>query len=143
MSWAERYPQTAQPTQEEIDAYVDSPLWVELKAFLAERYGAAPRTEYSRCGLEAGWNMKFKKGSRSLCTVYVRSGFATAMVSVSPKDEDAALALLPACTAYTRDLYHRTASSKMGRWLMVDVTTPEILEDVKALMRLRVNTRGR
>ena len=143
MSWAERYPQTTKPTPEEIDAYVDSPLWVELKAFLAEQYGTAPRTEYSRCGLEPGWNMKFKKGSRSLCTVYVRSGFVTAMVSVSPKDEDAALALLPACTAYTQDLYHRTASSKMGRWLMVDVTTPEILEDVKALMRLRVNTRGR
>lgn len=143
MSWAERYPQTAQPTQEEIDAYVNSPLWVELKAFLAEQYGAAPRMEYSRCGLEPGWNMKFKKGSRSLCTVYVRSGFVTAMVSIGPKDEDAVLTLLPACTAYTQDLYHRTASSKMGRWLMVDVTTPEILEDVKALMRLRVNTRGR
>lgn len=141
MSWAERYPQATRPAPEEIDAYVNSPLWAELKAFLAEQYGAAPRIEYSRCGLEPGWNMKFKKGSRPLCTVYVRPGFVTAMVSVAPKDEAAALALLPACTAYTRDLYHRTASSKMGRWLMVEVTAPEILEDVKALLRLRANTR--
>ena len=45
--------------------------------------------------------------------------------------------MLLACTEYTRTLYQNTASSKMGRWLMVDLTSPEILEDIKALLALR------
>ena len=45
------------------------------------------------------------------------------------------------CTAYTQELYRSTASSKMGRWLMLDLTSPEVLEDVKALLALRAKPR--
>ena len=97
--------------------------------------------DYSRCGLEPGWNVKFKKGSKALATVYLRPGYVTAMVSVAPKDEDAAEGVLLTCTEYTRTLYRNTASSKMGRWLMIDLTSPEVLEDLKALLALRVKPR--
>ena len=59
------------------------------------------------------------------------------MISVAPKDEAAAEGVLLTCTEYTRTLYRETASSKMGRWLMLDLTSPEILEDIKALLALR------
>lgn len=137
MEWTKQFSQDQAPEMAQIDRYVDSPLWEELKAFLAERYGAAPSLQYSRCGLEPGWNIKYRKGSRALCTVYVRPGYVTAMVSIGAREEDAAQGVLAACTEYTRALYGRTASSKMGRWLMIDVTTPEILEDVKALLPVR------
>ena len=137
MEWTKQFPQTQAPEMDQIDRYVGSPLWEGLKAFLAETYGAAPILQYSRCGLEPGWNVKYKKGSRALCTVYIRPGYVTAMVSIGARDEDAAQGVLAACTEYTRDLYGRTASSQLGRWLMIDVTTPEILEDVKALLLVR------
>ena len=85
MTWAELYSEAARPTLEEIDAYAHTPLWPQLRAYLAAAYGAGPRLEYSRCGLEPGWNVKFRRGSKSLCTVYLRPGFVTAMVSVAPK----------------------------------------------------------
>lgn len=138
LKWNERYPMNAQPTLEQIDEYADSPLWRELRAFLDEVYGASPQLSYSRCGLEPGWNVKFKKGAKALCTVYLRPGYVTAMVSVGARDELAAQAALLTCTDYTRALYEKTAPSKMGRWLMIDVTKPEILEDVKALLQVRV-----
>ena len=75
--------------------------------------------------------------------MYLRPGYVTAMVSVAPKDEDAAEGVLLTCTEYTRTLYRNTASSKMGRWLMIDLTSPEVLEDVKALLALRVKPAGR
>ena len=84
------------------------------------------------------WNVKFRRGSKSLCTVYLRPGFVTAMVSVAPKDEEAAQMVLLTCTAETQAVYHRSAASKMGRWLMLDITSPEMLEDVKALLAVRV-----
>ena len=138
MTWAELYSEAARPTLEEIDAYAHTPLWPQLRAYLAAAYGAGPRLEYSRCGLEPGWNVKFRRGSKSLCTVYLRPGFVTAMVSVAPKDEEAAQMALLTCTAETQAVYHRSAASKMGRWLMLDITSPEMLEDVKALLAVRV-----
>ena len=138
MKWAQLFPVNRQPSMEEMDRYADNPLWLELRRYLKDAYGAEPRTEYSRCGLEPGWNVKFKKGSKSLATVYLRPGYVTAMISVSPKDEPAAERVLLTCTEYTRALYQNTASSKMGRWLMIDLTSSEVLEDVKALLTLRV-----
>lgn len=135
--WSQLFPMDQQPSMEELDRYADNPLWPELRQYLKDTYGAEPRMDYSRCGLEPGWNVKFKKGSKALTTVYLRPGYVTAMVSIAPKDEAAAEGILLTCTEATRTLYQNTASSKMGRWLMLDLTSPELLEDIKALLTLR------
>ncbi len=140
-NWTQLFPMDRKPSMEELDQYADNPLWPELRQYLKDAYGAEPRMDYSRCGLEPGWNVKFKKGSKALATVYLRLGYVTAMVSVAPKDEDAAEGVLLTCTEYTRTLYRNTASSKMGRWLMIDLTSLEVLEDLKALLALRVKPR--
>lgn len=140
-NWTQLFPMDRKPSVEELDQYADNPLWPELRQYLKDAYGAEPRMDYSRCGLEPGWNVKFKKGSKALATVYLRPGYVTAMVSVAPKDEGAAEGVLLTCTEYTRTLYRNTASSKMGRWLMIDLTSSEILEDIKALLALRVKPR--
>ena len=75
--------------------------------------------------------------------MYFRPGYVTAMVSIAPKDEPAAEGVLLTCTESTKALYRNTTSSKMGRWLMIDLTSPEVLEDVKALLALRVKPAGR
>ena len=137
MTRPQGFPMDREPSPEEVDRYVDNPLWPELRRYLKDAYGAEPRMSYSRCSLEPGWNLKFKKGSRALTTVYLRPGYVTAMISVAPKDESAAEGVLLTCTEQTQALYRSTASSKMGRWLMIDLTSPEALEDVKALLRLR------
>jgi hypothetical protein len=135
--WSQLFPMDQQPSMEELDRYADNPLWPELRQYLKDTYGAEPRMDYSRCGLEPGWNVKFKKGSKALTTVYLRPGYVTAMVSIAPKDEAAVEGILLTCTEATRTLYQNTASSKMGRWLMLDLTSPELLEDIKALLTLR------
>ena len=133
MKWAQLFPMDRQPAEEEIDRYADNPLWPELRQYLKDAYGAEPRVEYSRCGLEPGWNLKFKKGGKALATVYLRPGYVTAMISVAPKDEAAAEGVLLTCTEYTRTLYRETASSKMGRWLMLDLTSPRSEEHTSEL----------
>ncbi|MCI8328184.1 MAG: DUF3788 domain-containing protein [Oscillibacter sp.] len=143
LSWNQLFPVDQPPSMEQIDRYTDNPLWPELRQYLKEVYGAEPQPVYSRCGLEPGWNVKFKKGSKALATVYFRPGYATAMVSVAPRDEAAAEAALLTCTEYVKELYRRTSSSKMGRWLMLDLTSPEVLEDVKALLAVRVKPAGK
>lgn len=143
MKWTQLFPMDRKPSMEELDQYAGNPLWPELRQYLKDTYGAEPRMDYSRCGLEPGWNVKFKKGSKALATVYLRPGYVTAMVSVAPKDESAAEGALLGCTEYTQTLYRNTASSKMGRWLMMDLTSSEVLEDVKALLAVRMKPGNR
>ena len=143
MTWAQRFPMNRRPGMEDVDRFADNLLWPELRQYLKDAYGAEPRMEFSRCGLEPGWNLKFKKGSRALTTVYIRPGFVTAMIAISPREETAAEGVLLTCTEETRTRYRTTETSKMGRWLMIDLTSPEALEDIRALLAVRVKPAGK
>lgn len=137
MDWHELYPADREPAWEDIAGYLESPLWSAFCAHLDEVYGAVLRRDYSRCGMEPGWNIKARKGSRALCTVYPRPGHFCCMISIGAKQEVEAELLLPALSEYTRALYARTTSSPMGRWLMIEVTDESALHDVYELLALR------
>ena len=138
MSWNQRYPKSQQPSLSEIAAYIDSPLWGDLCAWAEATYGIAPKVEHSICSGAPGWNVKYKKGGRALCTLYPDEGAFTAMVTVGSKEAAEAELLLPTFSDYLRELYDRTREFNGARWLMIRVSDPRVLEDVKTLIRLRV-----
>ena len=61
------------------------------------------------------------------------------MISIGKREEVACQLLLPTLTPSVQQLYQASAPMKMGRWLMIDVTDEQILEDVKKLLELRTN----
>ena len=142
MNWFERYPKSQQPTLEEIANFIASPLWGELCAWAEQTYQIEPKVEHSTCSGAPGWNVKYKKGGRALCTLYPDEGQFTALVSVGVKEAPEAELLLPTCSNYIRELFARTQTFNGGRWLMIRVTDPAVLEDVKKLVRLRVAPKG-
>ena len=142
MNWFERYPKSQQPTLEEIANFIASPLWGELCAWAEKTYQIEPKVEHSTCSGAPGWNVKYRKGGRALCTLYPDDGQFIAMVSVGVKEAPEAELLLPTCSDYVRELFARTQTFNGGRWLMIRVTDPAVLEDVKKLVRLRVAPKG-
>lgn len=142
VAWHELFPVDREPSMEDVADYVANPLWDAFIRFVDEAYGAQPRIEYSRCGAAPGWNVKYKARGRALCTVYPHDGFFICMVSVGSKEKDEAEALLATADPYVRALYERSADSSMGRWLMMEVTSEDILRDAEALMLLRAAPKG-
>lgn len=138
MDWNALYPKDSQPTLSEISHTIASPLWEELCSHLSCTYGVSPTVEHSICSGAPGWNVKYKKGGRALCTLYPAQGGFTCLVSVGSREAMEAELLLSACTDYLRNLYWSTKTFNGGRWLMIAVTSREILEDVKRLIALRV-----
>ncbi len=137
MQWHERYSQAQEPSLSDIALWVGSPLWEQLRDWVEDTYQTVPSVEYSRCSGAAGWNVKYKKGSRPLCVLYPRQGYFICMVSIGAK---LIPQLEPILSTYSPDLqalYERSGSFQGGKWLMVDVKTPEHLDDVKRLMLLR------
>jgi hypothetical protein len=99
---------------------------------------------YSKCSAQPGWNVKYQKSGKSLCTMYPMDGFFIALIVIGAKEEAEveAAAALGQFTPYMTELYRRTAFSCGGRWLMIRVTDREILEDVKKLIAIRVRPKG-
>ena len=137
MDWAELYNSDNQPGSEEIAEYIASPLWADLNSFLQENYGVEPVYSYSICSGQPGWNVKYKKAGRALCTLYPMSGFFIALVVIGAKEEMEAELVLPDCDESIRCMYDNAVALMGGRWLMIHVTSEKILEDVKRLIQLR------
>ena len=141
MEWSKKFEQAAQPSFEEIEAFIGSKLWQELNLALQERYRIMPALSFSKCAAQPGWNVKYKKGGKSLCTLYPMDGFFIALVTIGNKETHELEQTLSSYSEYTQDLYRRTSFSCGGRWLMINVTEKAILNDVVNLVYLRARTK--
>ena len=142
MNWNQLYPKTRQPSLDEIASHIANPVWGELCRWVEENYQIEPKVEHSTCSGAPGWNVKYKKSGRSLCTLYPDEGAFTALVTVGAKEAPEAELLLPTFCAYLRDLFARTREFNGARWLMIRVGDAPVLEDVKKLVCLRVLPKG-
>lgn len=112
---------TYAPTLEELCGYVRNPAFARFCGQLQERFQAVEKIEYSRCSLEPGWNIKWKRSGRSLCTVYPRESFFTVLVVVGQKQREAAEAFLRNGPPRIREIYEQTREGNGQRWLMIDL----------------------
>lgn len=141
MTWSQLYTKIQSPTPADFDHYMDHPLWTALRTFVEDTYGVTPLVEYSCCCSAPGWNMKYRRRGKSICTLYPglpEEGQFTCLVVIGPKEADQAEALLSTCDPYLQTLYQAAGGTGGSRWLMIAVTTERILEEVKALLQLRL-----
>jgi hypothetical protein len=137
MEWGKLYGPNRQPGAAEIAKYIHNPLWDDINCFLQENYETQPAYSYSGCSGQPGWNVKYQKAGRSLCTLYPMDGFFIALVVIGAREQTAAELIMPLCDEYLQTLFSNTAFSAGGRWLMINVTSEAILEDVKRLIQIR------
>lgn len=137
MQWSRLYDRDKEPSLEQIGRYIDSPLWQKLNAHLQSAYNTQPKLAYSSCSMQPGWNVKYRKRGRSLCTLYPMKGYFIALVVIGVREEaEAELALL-SYSQYVQQLFRNTVASGASRWLMIRVTEPIICTDVMDLIRIR------
>ena len=141
MDWSTLYGPEQQPDPEAIEDYIGSKLWSEINTALQTRYKVAPLLSYSRCSAQPGWNVKYKKGGKALCTLYPMAGFFIALVTIGNKELNEVELTLSSYTVYTRELFQRTPFSCGGRWLMINVTEKAVLDDVINLVNVRVRAK--
>ena len=141
MDWNEKFTAASQPALEQIGEFIGNPLWEDLCGYIENTYGVTPRMDYSSCTMQPGWNIKYRKGGKAVCTLYPADGFFTCMVSIGARAATEAELFLTACTPYIRALYEKSAPFNGGRWLMIDVTDGDILADTKELIRIRMSVK--
>lgn len=135
--WHIAWPSHMKPELSDVAAWMDSPLWGELTAWVEETYQTAPIVEYSKCGGAPGWNVKYRKGAKPLCVIYPQSGYFICMVTVGAKLLPELEAMLPTYSPDLQAIYARSGALMGSKWLMVDVKERAHLEDVQRLMLLK------
>ena len=132
------------PVFDEISEYIDEPaktLWQDINSFIQTQYKAAPKLTYSKCSAKPGWNVKYHKAGKSLCTLYPEKTGFVALVVIT-------LDLVPLIEAMSGELEAelldiiKSAKPLNGTlWLMIPVAERAVLDNVKRLIMLKQQTK--
>lgn len=124
------------PTMEMISKYVSNPRWYELCNYLEEQFNVKPVLEYSGCSVP-GWNVKYRKAGRSLCTLYPMEGYFITLIVIGTREKDEFEKSIHLFSTYMQDLYQNTKEGMGQKWLMIEVEDDDILDDVKRCITIR------
>lgn len=126
------------PSLEEIGEYTGNPLFLKFCSEAMERYACTEKIEFSSCSMEPGWNIKFKKSGKTLCTIYPKELFFRVMVVIGRKEKEPFEEILPECDSRLREIYHQTQEGNGQRWLMVDLEDmDDLYRDIFRVMDIR------
>lgn len=136
MTWDTLYPKTTMPDFEQIGVYIQNPLWNQMHACLTETYNALPKIEYSGCSFK-GWNIKYRKKGKNLCTIYPQEGCFKILVIASERQQVEIEFFLRTCCREVQEAYENTKFFNGGKWLFLDITDAKIQKDILELIHFR------
>ncbi|MEO1768957.1 DUF3788 domain-containing protein [Candidatus Enterococcus ferrettii] len=137
MTWKKCFPAKTQPTKEQIAAFIDNPLWFQFNDYLQQAYEVEPKYSYSGCSMQAGWNIKYVKSGKSLCTLYPMEGYFISLVVIGKKEMASAEELMPLVSPYVQKVFTGAKVGQGQKWLMLDMKEMAVLEDTLKLIALR------
>lgn len=134
MEWSEGHSKHQPPTYDEVSTFIRNECWSEFNLRISQRYGVSPTFEYSCCTMQPGWNVKYKKKGKNLCTLYPMSGYFKLLIVINVKQHEAVEAILQTLDDQIQQCYINTAFSNGAKWLMIDVKTSNVLRDCLKLI---------
>lgn len=117
--------------------------WQALTRHIESNYCIKPQLAFSHCTAQPGWNVKYKKGGKALCTLYPLKDSFIALVVLGAADIVHFEPVQTAYSAYLRNLFNTTKLFNATKWLMVHVTEDAILDDVLKLLELKSRSKER
>ena len=126
------------PSMYSIENYIQSNVWNQLIDFIESTYQISPKLEYSRCAVP-GWNIKYRKKGKSLCTLYPMEGYFICLIVINDKQAPLFESAFDSFSSYTQELYKTTAHGNGQRWLMLEIEDNFMLEDIKLLFQIRLH----
>lgn len=130
------------PSLDEISEYISNELFDQFVQILKERYKVKEKIEFSKCSMQPGWNVKFKKSNKSLCVIYPQQRYFTVMVVVGLKEKEDVEVYLLKASSILRDIYDKTQEGRGQRWLMIDLEDEgHLYEDVLKLIDIKMKKR--
>ncbi|MDE7289265.1 MAG: DUF3788 family protein [Oscillospiraceae bacterium] len=81
--------------------------------------------------------LKFKQGQKTVLTIYTHEDRFTFLIIFGRKERDIFEAQIDSFSDYIRDYYDNSKTYHDGKWMFIDVTTMEQLDEVKKLIEIK------
>lgn len=130
------------PTYDDIIMFMSEKgqtLWKDINSFIQDKYSVSPKLTYSRCSEKPGWNIKYQKSNKSICTLYPEKDCFTALVVIT-------LNLVPIISAmsleFNQEIIDLVSSVKPFNgtlWLMIRADRTEMVDNIKKLLELKLS----
>jgi len=125
------------PTDAEIlDAIGQTAAWLDLRQYIETRYGDWT-PELTFYGKQYGWTIRYRKGGKTLCSLFPEQGAFSVLIVLGKKEVEKALAMVDEFGANARAVLEGTEQLHDGRWLWIGVLDVDDAEDVKRLLRAK------
>ena len=126
------------PTEEEMIGFIGvsaKGAWFEIKRFLEERYDSVPETVFY--GARYGWNIRYRKSSKTLCSLFPEKGGFTVLIVLGKKESEKALLMRKELSAKINRLVENTEQLHDGRWIWIRLGKSEDTKDVMKLLQIK------
>lgn len=126
---------------EEILTYIKEPAltwWQDLNTFIQQKYKVSPKITYSNCTAQKGWNIKYNKSGKSLCTLYPQRNDFIALIVVKLEMAEMIEAMSDTLDPALLGIVKTARPFNNTKWLMIPVNSPAILRNVQELLTLKM-----
>jgi hypothetical protein len=124
-----------EPTMQDVSAIAGAklPLWEDLVAFISENYQIEGVFRYY--GKSYGWQLWFQRSRKTLVSLYPQQDGFVVQIVLGPTLVDAASQL--SLGTNVRRTLEGAQQYPEGKWLFIEVSSKEDIEDVKKLLLLK------
>ncbi|UCF58440.1 MAG: DUF3788 domain-containing protein [Candidatus Bathyarchaeota archaeon] len=129
---------TRKPTAEEMVSFIGEQAkdaWLETKRFIKDRYDLVPETIFY--GTKYGWTIRYRKGSKTLCSLFPEKGGFTVLIVLGKKESEKALSIRNELSTKIHKLLGNTEQLHDGRWLWIRLLTTSDTDDIKKLLQIK------
>ncbi len=127
-----------EPTEEEMLSFIGEQTkeaWLEIRRFIEDRYDLVPDTIF--CGAKYGWTIRYRKGGKTLCSLFPEKGGFTILIVLGKKESEKAISIRDELSSKIRTLLGNTEQLHDGRWLWIRLLTTSDTDDVKKLLQIK------
>jgi len=129
---------TREPTEEEMLSFIGEQAkeaWLEIRQFLEDRYDLVPETIFY--GTRYGWTIRYRKGGKTLCSLFPEKGGFTILIVLGKKESKKALSIRDELSSKICVLLGDTEQLHDGRWLWIRLLRTSDTDDVKKLLGIK------
>ena len=105
--------------------------WDDIWNYIKDAYEINPELMFY--GKKYGWCYRFRKSSRTLCTIFPETGSFIILITLGKKEIDKLD--FENLSEYIKNIFNNTPQLHDGRWLWIRVLKADIISDIKLLLK--------
>ena len=105
--------------------------WNDIWNYIQDAYEINPELVFY--GKKYGWCYRFRKSSRTLCTIFPEDGAFTILITLGKKEIEKLD--FKNLSEYTKNIFKHTPQLHDGRWLWIRALKADVISDIKLLLQ--------